>query len=566
MKGKHVSPGSYSSEFNRSQRIEQTSGTIMAMVMPSSRGPVMQRTRITSREEFKALFGKGEPRLGPQKNAALEIAKTKGQLYVTRVVQTDPAKNRPLTAGAFCTVDDLQAAHPTVSLRPFDDGSSKPKGLYDPHNTLGFVPGSPGVNQVLFAVYAENPGEWNNDLYVRIRPSLPAGVSEFDANVDPTVFWLDVFEGYRSPRQTPTESYLVCRERKVDGNGNQLFIEDVINTKSARIRVRNNELCPQVKVLHAFDCYFGGGTNGDPVTVARMIEGWQLYNNPEDVDVNLLVQAGAPSHFSLLDIADLQHAMLDLCEERGDCSPILDMPRQVEDNLALSIAYRVDTLNRSSDYGAMFTPHCEIKDADNDQYVYVPASAFVASACVNTDRDYALWFAAAGMVRGSLPTVRNARIYNQTERDALDSNQINCIRYFADGSGYKIWGASTLQVEKTATNYWPVRRLLCHIEKAISIANLYRAFDPNDEILWHALDEMCTRFLRPIQDGRGLYWFEVVCNETNNTPAVIAAGDTIVDVYLDPVLFAKRIHLNAILVKTGTTSFKEAAQQLGRNT
>lgn len=57
--------------------------------------------------------------------------------------------------------------------------------------------------------------------------------------------------------------------------------------------------------------------------------------------------------------------------------------------------------------------------------------------------------------------------------------------------------------------------------------------------------------------GRGLYWFEVICDERNNTPEIIANGDVMLDVYIDPVLPAKRIHLNAIVPKTGQIKFAQ---------
>jgi phage tail sheath protein FI len=70
--------------------------------------------------------------------------------------------------------------------------------------------------------------------------------------------------------------------------------------------------------------------------------------------------------------------------------------------------------------------------------------------------------------------------------------------------------------------------------------------------LWGQLVEMCERFLTPILQNRGLYGFYVQCNDKNNTPDIIAAGNCILDVYVDPVIPAKRIHLNAIVSRTGT--------------
>lgn len=55
------------------------------------------------------------------------------------------------------------------------------------------------------------------------------------------------------------------------------------------------------------------------------------------------------------------------------------------------------------------------------------------------------------------------------------------------------------------------------------------------------------------QNAGGLYWFDVICDETNNPPAVTANGDLVLTAYFDPVMVAKRIKLTANITKTGAT-------------
>lgn len=563
MRGKSLSPGSYFKEKNLSQRIRQITATRVAFVAPFDKGPVMERTRVFDEQDFIEKFGPPDPNI-PTHQCIIEQLKTGCVVFVTRIVQTDETKARPLTAGAYVTVDQLDAQTPIVSMRPFDDGTSEPQGIYDPLNNLGFIPGQPGMDHTLFYVCVANPGEWNNNVYVRIRPSLPAGVADWDDLADPYSFYIDVFASYRGPRQQPDESFLVTRSRKVDGYNKQMYIEDVVNRKSKLIRVRNNEYAPLIPVYNPSDCYFEGATNGDPVTIGRYKEGWQLYKDPEVVDVNVLCQGGAPRSFDEYQCAEIQHLILDICEDRMDCVGVLDIPENMQDTVD-AIRYRREIFNRASSYGGIFTPNVTVRDPYNARDVSVPPSGFVSAAFAKTDNNFALWFAAAGMVRGSLPTVKYAKKYKQPERNALHDDQINTIRYFSDGSGYKIWGADTLEVEASALNYLPVRRLLCYIEKSVSIAAQYSVFNPNTSILWTKLTEMVLSFLKPIEAGQGLYWSDVICDDRNNTPDTIANGDVMLDAYLDPVIFAKRIHLNAVIVKTGGIAyFKEYAQALGR--
>jgi phage tail sheath protein FI len=84
---------------------------------------------------------------------------------------------------------------------------------------------------------------------------------------------------------------------------------------------------------------------------------------------------------------------------------------------------------------------------------------------------------------------------------------------------------------------------------------LYSVFEPNDTILRTQLRDMCTTFLEPIKRGRGIYNYEVICDATNNPTEQVANGDTVLDVYVDPAIPVKRIHLNAIIAKTGGIQF-----------
>lgn len=535
------SPGVYTKEIDLSQRVAAVSTSIGAIVGASDKGPVMERTLITSYTNFIATFGKPNPRTSFMHYAALAFLETSNRLYVTRVV------NQALTAGAYLSVDDLEATTPILSLTNFDDGTNQPLGKLDPFNTLEFDPQQPGIENVLLFFCAANPGKWNNDIFIRVRPSTKRGL---DAPDDPYVFYVDVFLNYTSPRQQPDESFLVSREYKLDGFGNQLYIEEVINNRSKIIRVRNNPYAPaRVKILTTATEFLAGATNGAAVTEGLINQGWELYRDPEQVDVNILINGGYST-------PAVQLKMDEICQDRMDCIAVLDVPSNYQE-VASAIEYRRNDLNLDSSRSAMYAPDLLILDTFNDLRLYVPPSGHVAAAYALTDSVAETWFAPAGMFRGDLNVLGVRHIYNEGDRDALTDAQVNAIRVIP-GAGYKIWGADTLQSMASALSNVNVRRLLNFIEKSISIAALYSVFEPNDKILWDRLREMVERFLKPIRAGRGLYSFTVVCDESNNVPETIAAGDTILDVYLDPVIPAKRIYLNAIVTKTGA-NFRELA-------
>ena len=80
---------------------------------------------------------------------------------------------------------------------------------------------------------------------------------------------------------------------------------------------------------------------------------------------------------------------------------------------------------------------------------------------------------------------------------------------------------------------------------------LYSVFDPNDALLRSRLDEAGQMVLRPIKAARGLYGYDIVCDESNNTPDTIANGDLYLDFWLDPTLPVKRVQFTAVINKTG---------------
>lgn len=544
MSNAHSSAGVYVTELNLSQRVAAASVSIGAIVGPSDRGPIMDRVLVTSVRQFIETFGAPNPKTGYMHYAALTFLEQSSRLYVTRVASR---LNDVLTAGAFLSVDDATATVPVLRLNNFDDGSSQPLGKYDPYNTLSFDPSTPGVENILAFFCAINPGTWNNGLYLAIRPSNKRGIAVPD---DPSLFWVDVFMDYKSPRQMPVESFLVSRDFRTDGFGRQMNIEEVINHRSAYIRVRQNPYAvPVLPFLTTAHEFLSGATNGSPAEEGQVALGWDLYRDPEQLDVNILIQGGYPS-------TAVQLKMDDICQDRMDCISVLDVPSG-EQGVSPAISFRRNALNLDSSRSAMYSPDIKILDTYNDREIFVPPSGHAAAAYARTDAVAETWFAPAGMDRGRLNILGIRQIYNQGDRDALADAQINVIRVIP-GAGYKIWGADTLQTMASALSNVNVRRLLNFIEKSISIAALYSVFEPNDAILQQRLKDMVNRFLQPIKYGEGLYSFTVVCDESNNLPEVIASGDTMLDVYLDPVLPAKRIKLNAIVTKTGA-NFKELA-------
>ena len=148
---------------------------------------------------------------------------------------------------------------------------------------------------------------------------------------------------------------------------------------------------------------------------------------------------------------------------------------------------------------------------------------------------------------------------NQTQRDSLYSLGINPVATFP-GQGTVLFGDKTLQSKPSAFDRINVRRLFIVLEKSIAKASKYSLFEFNDSFTQAQFVALVTPFLRDIQGRRGITDFRVVCDSTNNTPAVVDGNKFVGDIYIKPARSINFIQLNFVAVRTGV-AFTEVVGQ-----
>ena len=89
------------------------------------------------------------------------------------------------------------------------------------------------------------------------------------------------------------------------------------------------------------------------------------------------------------------------------------------------------------------------------------------------------------------------------------------------------------------------------IERSIKQAASNVLFEFNDEFTRAEFVNIVEPFLREIQGRRGITDFRVVCDETNNTAAVIDANRFIASIFIKPARSINFITLNFVAVRTG---------------
>jgi len=298
-----------------------------------------------------------------------------------------------------------------------------------------------------------------------------------------------------------------------------------------------------------------GGVSKDSPTDAQIITGWDLFDNAETIDVNLLINGP----HSMTVAADL----ITTASTRLDCvafvSPLLSSVYNKASGSAAATAVTTDrdTLTSTS-YAVMDSGWKYQYDKYNDKYRWIPLNADVAGLCARTDDIADPWFSPGGLNRGQIKNVvKLAWSPTKSERDTLYKKGVNPVVTFP-GEGTVLYGDKTLLSKPSAFDRINVRRLFIVLEKAIATAGKYQLFEFNDAFTRAQFRNLVEPFLRDIRGRRGIYDFRVVCDETNNTGEVIDRNEFVADIYIKPARSINFMQLNFIATRTGV-SFEEVA-------
>jgi phage tail sheath protein FI len=114
-----------------------------------------------------------------------------------------------------------------------------------------------------------------------------------------------------------------------------------------------------------------------------------------------------------------------------------------------------------------------------------------------------------------------------------------------------LFGDKTNMSRPSAFDRINVRRLFLAIERAIAIAGRSVMFEFNDEFTRAEFVNIVEPFLREIKGRRGITDFRVVCDETNNTGAVVDRNEFIASIFIKPARSINYVTLNFVAVRTG---------------
>ena len=270
-----------------------------------------------------------------------------------------------------------------------------------------------------------------------------------------------------------------------------------------------------------------------------------LLENTDAYDFNVVYAPGLTSQNASSQVSSL----LLVAQGRGDNIAVIDMVgygAQIGTVISNAVSY-------DNSYGATYWPWVQIRSRETGKLNFVPASTLVPAVYEYNDKVSAEWFAPAGLNRGSLSTVlQPERKIGVNDRNLLYQGKVNPIATFP-GVGTVIYGQKTLQQKPSALDRVNVRRLLIALKSYIGQLGEQIVFEPNTQVTRNKFLSQVNPYLESVQQRQGLYAFQVVMDETNNTPDVVDRNQLVGTIYLQPTKTAEFIQLDFNILPTGTS-------------
>ena len=560
-----VSPGVQVKEIDATSVVPAVSTSIGGFAGSFNWGPVEQVVTVGSEKELAAEFGSPDDNTALYFLTAASFLKYGNALKVVRaasghknatadgtgllIKNDDDYVNNSYNTGAG-SVEEWAAKFPgilgnslkveivTADITDSNFNSWQYKGQFD---------GKPGTSD--FATNLGKGASFNDEVHVIVIDE--DGLITGNANT--------VLE---------TFSFMSIGSDAKANDGTSNYYVDVINAGSNYIRWmdHNTSLLSAGSALSGLSSLSGtltdvvsdslsGGTDDNAPTTGELATAYDLLEDSETVDVNLLF--AVPDANGANTIAN---DLIAIASARKDCMAFVSPPiadSQGSSTPATDVTTFAATLTSSSyascDSGALY-----VYDKYNDVYRYIGAAGHVAGLCANTDNVADAWFSPAGVNRGQLLGVTKLA-YNpkQADRDTLYKARVNPI-VSLPGQGTILFGDKTLLSKPSAFDRINVRRLFTTLEKAISTAAKAQLFEFNDEFTRAQFKNLVEPFLRDVKGRRGLTDFLVICDSTNNTSQVIDGNEFVADIFVKPARSINFITLNFVATRTGV-EFTEIA-------
>ena len=305
---------------------------------------------------------------------------------------------------------------------------------------------------------------------------------------------------------------------------------------------------------------FDGGVTSASLGTDDVLRGFDKFEDKDNIEVDFLI---APQSLNNTAANTVVNDLVSTAASvRKDCVVVASPSRSAVVTVGTTAA--VTTCNNGytkSSYLIQDNNFLKVFDKYNDKFIKIPANSSTAGLMAATDLVAAPWFSPAGSRRGRYLGITDIVLSpTKSDRDTLYKAGINPIANIP-GEGIMLFGDKTNESRPSAFDRINVRRLFLGIERAIAVAGRNVMFEFNDEFTRAEFVNIVEPFLREIKGRRGITDFRVVCDATNNTPAVVDRNEFVASIFIKPARSINYVTLNFVAVRTGV-EFEEVVGQV----
>lgn len=571
-----ASPAVVVKEIDLTGGVPNVQSTTGAIVGNFRWGPAETRVLVDNEATLVEEFAAPDSANTIDFHSSVYFLRYSGSLYVTREV-TASALNARSTTGQLST--DTNSTLPTELVKNDQDWEAQKSALdSDSHTFIARYPGELGNSLEVSILGADsaNSTTFDNWTYKNdfdAAPTTSDYASDRAASNDEIhLVVVDKNGEFTGTKGTVLERYpfVSIAEDAKNADGTTNYALDIVNNRSEYIWMVDWDSNYQVargngvvdsgddfSVLQSAtdtDYVFDKGANSLALGTSEYLAGYDLYEDKDIVEVDFLI---APSMNSRTDQTTIVNDLITTAQSlRKDCV-VAASPARTDvlgltstSTMTTNIVSTANTFTNSS-YLVNDGNFLKIYDKYNDQYINIPAASSTAGIMAATDLNRAPWFSPAGSRRGQYLGITSiAYSPSKIQRDTLYKASVNPIANIP-GQGVLLFGDKTKLGRPSAFDRINVRRLFLVLERAIGRAAEQVMFEFNDEFTRAEFVNIVEPVLREVQGRRGITDFRVVCDETNNTPAVVDRNEFIANIFIKPARSINYVTLNFVAVRTG---------------
>lgn len=508
-------------------------------------------TLITNKSQLIDFFG--APIIGSDKAyySALSYLDYADNLWVVRA-GTDTLKygSRVMIGSDTDDWEESAAALGVADIEPFD-----------------FV----GTSDSEVVLYGVNPGDWNNNIQFTLTEETTLDAAYVDLT-EVKAYNLNVyFSTGSASTATLVESFLVSPvEAAVDGDGNSLFIEDVLQASLyLRADVEDTYKATLASEMYeestAIALTKGADDSSFDATERVTNYGFAMdqFLDTDQYKIALLLSGGWGVINTGAGTYNAGHAttLATIAATRNDCLAIITGdPASEIPYTYMSTSDSVTSIPNDAEaamtavgsyksYCAYYAPTVKILDPHTGRTMWIACDGYVGGIIAQNDVRFERWYSPAGWRRAQLPVMDVRRRFTTGERDTLYDLGINSIRYQA-GRGIVIWGDKTMQRRPSALDRVNVRLFLTVMEPQFAVALENFIFEFNDEITRRQVTALLSGAMEDFKARRAVTEYLVKCDTDNNTDEVIDRYEMLVWVFIKPTRVINWIKFGVIITRT----------------